>query len=136
MGTIAENIAFFDAPLDFDRVQEAARQACIDADILALPMRYNTLITDARANLSSGQIQRLLLARALYRQPQVLFLDEATSHLDKGTEESILSVVKQLPMTRIVVAHRRETISTCDHVLALEDGVLNPFSVAAGSISS
>jgi ATP-binding cassette subfamily B protein RaxB len=131
MGTIAENIAFFEAPVDFKRVQNAARQACIDADILALPMRYNTLITDAGANLSSGQIQRVLLARALYREPQLLFLDEATSHLDRSTEDSIVNVVRRLPMTRVIVAHRSETISACDHILALEDGVLHQVSHAA-----
>jgi ATP-binding cassette, subfamily B, bacterial CvaB/MchF/RaxB len=132
MGTLAENIAFFDMPLDFERVQMAARQACIDADILSLPMRYNTLISDARARMSGGQIQRILLARALYKQPQVLFLDEATSHLDTQTEQSILHVVRQLPITRIVVAHRAETIAACDHVLSLADGLLHPLSPKAG----
>jgi ATP-binding cassette subfamily B protein RaxB len=132
MGTIAENIAFFDTPLDFQRVRIAARQACIDADIQALPMRYNTLITDGGASLSGGQIQRLLLARALYREPQILLLDEATSHLDMRTEQSIIDLIGKLRMTRIVVAHRPETIAACDHVLSLEDGVLNPVSQAVG----
>jgi ATP-binding cassette subfamily B protein RaxB len=124
MGTIAENIAFFDAPIDLERVQTAAIQARIDGDIQAMPMRYNTLITDAGAGFSGGQVQRLLLARALYREPQILFLDEATSHLDTRTEKSVLDLISQLRMTRIVVAHRPETIAACDHVLTLEDGVL------------
>jgi ATP-binding cassette subfamily B protein RaxB len=124
MGTIAENIALFDAPLDLERVTMAARAACIDADVLAMPMQYNTIITDAGSSLSGGQKQRLLLARALYKQPQMLFLDEATSHLDTVTEESILSLVGQLPMTRLIVAHRPETIAACDRVLFLQDGVL------------
>jgi ATP-binding cassette subfamily B protein RaxB len=130
MGTIAENIAFFDAPIDLERVQIAASQACIDKDIEAMPMRYNTLITDAGASLSGGQIQRLLLARALYREPQILFLDEATSHLDSKTERSVLELISRLRMTRIVVAHRPETIAACDHVLTLEDGVLQGTSHA------
>jgi ATP-binding cassette subfamily B protein RaxB len=125
MGTIAENIAFFDAPLDLERVQLAARQACIDGDIQGMPMKYNTVITDGNSSLSGGQKQRLLLARALYKGPEVLFLDEATSHLDTHTEGSILKLVKQLPMTRIIVAHRPETVSACDRVLSLENGTLN-----------
>jgi ATP-binding cassette, subfamily B, bacterial CvaB/MchF/RaxB len=123
MGTIAENIAFFDAPLDFERVQWAARLAHVDADVQGMPMRYNTVITDAGASLSGGQKQRVLLARALYKEPQILFLDEATSHLDVRTEESVLRRLKQLPMTRIIVAHRPETIAACDQALCLEEGV-------------
>jgi ATP-binding cassette subfamily B protein RaxB len=125
MGTIAENIAFLDAPLDLERVQLAACQAYIDADIQAMSMQYNTMITDAGSGLSGGQKQRLLLARALYKQPQVLFLDEATSHLDIATEQPILTLVRQLPMTRIIVAHRPETIAACDRALCLENGILN-----------
>ena len=124
MGTIAENISFFDAPVDFDRVHSVARMAQIEVDIQGMPMGYNTVITDAGASLSGGQKQRLLLARALYKQPQILFLDEATSHLDTNTEELILGLVKQLPMTRIVVAHRPETIAACDQAVRLENGVL------------
>lgn len=124
MGTIAENISFFDAPLDFDRVQSVARLAQIDADVQSMPMGYNTVITDAGASFSGGQKQRLLLARALYKQAQILFLDEATSHLDIRTENSILGLVKRLPITRIVVAHRPETIAACDQALRLEDGIL------------
>lgn len=125
MGTIAENIAFFDAPLDLERVQLAACQAYIDADIRAMPMQYNTIITDAGSSLSGGQKQRLLLARALYKQPHALFLDEATSHLDTATEQSILTLVGQLPLTRIIVAHRPETIAACNRTLCLQDGILD-----------
>jgi ATP-binding cassette, subfamily B, bacterial CvaB/MchF/RaxB len=125
MGTIAENISFFDAPLDIERVRLAARRACIDANIQAMPMQYNTIITDAGSSLSGGQKQRLFLARALYKEPQVLFLDEATSHLDTATEESILALVRQLPMTRIIVAHRPETVAACDRALCLEEGILD-----------
>jgi ATP-binding cassette subfamily B protein RaxB len=128
MGTIAENVAFFDAPLDFDRVSWAARLARVEDDIQNMPMRYNTVITDAGASLSGGQKQRLLLARALYKEHQILFLDEATSHLDIGAEESILQQIKQLPMARIIVAHRPETIAACDRVVLLEGGILKPTS--------
>ena len=118
-------------PIDLERVQNAATQARIDRDIEAMPMRYNTFITDSGASLSGGQVQRLLLARALYREPQILFLDEATSHLDGATERSILGLIRGLRMTRIVVAHRSETIAACDHVLALENGALQEASHAA-----
>jgi ATP-binding cassette, subfamily B, bacterial CvaB/MchF/RaxB len=117
MGTIAENISFFDAPVDFALVQSVARMAQIDADIESMPMGYNTVVTDAGASLSGGQKQRLLLARALYKRPQIIFLDEATSHLDVNTEQLILDLVKQLPMTRIVVAHRPETTAACDRAV-------------------
>jgi ATP-binding cassette, subfamily B, bacterial CvaB/MchF/RaxB len=124
MGTIAENIAFFDAPLDFDRVQWAARLAHVETDVQNMPMGYHTLITDGGASLSGGQRQRLILARALYKKPQILFLDEATSHLDVATEAAILREIKQLPMTRVMVAHRPETVAACDDALQLEDGTL------------
>jgi ATP-binding cassette subfamily B protein RaxB len=132
MGTIAENISFFDAPVDFALVQSVARMAQIDADIESMPMGYNTVVTDAGASLSGGQKQRLLLARALYKRPQIIFLDEATSHLDVNTEQLILDLVKQLPMTRIVVAHRPETTAACDRAVRLENGVLKTVSAFPG----
>jgi ATP-binding cassette subfamily B protein RaxB len=125
MGTIAENIAFFDSPLDSERVEFAASQASIHDDIRNMPMRYHTVITDSSSGLSGGQKQRLLLARALYKQPRVLFLDEATSHLDVKMEQSILDRVKQFPMTRVIVAHRPETISACENVWRLDGGILD-----------
>ncbi|HLJ27556.1 MAG TPA: ATP-binding cassette domain-containing protein [Candidatus Angelobacter sp.] len=124
-GTIAENIACFDSPLDMARVQESARKACIHADIDSMPMKYNTLITDTGLSFSGGQKQRILFARALYKEPRILFLDEATSHLDAETENKINRVVSTLGIARIIVAHRQETILSCDRILVLEDGLLN-----------
>lgn len=124
-GTIAENIACFDVPLDLVRVQESARKASIHAEIEAMPMKYNTLITDTGLSFSGGQKQRILLARALYKEPRILFLDEATSHLDAETEDNINRVVSTLGITRIIVAHRKETIVSCDRILVLDDGRLN-----------
>jgi ATP-binding cassette subfamily B protein RaxB len=124
-GTIAENIACFDSPLDLVRAQESARKANIHAEIEAMPMKYNTLITDTGLSFSGGQKQRILLARALYKEPRILFLDEATSHLDAETEDKINRVVSTLGIARIIVAHRQETILSCDRILMLEEGRLD-----------
>lgn len=124
-GTIAENIACFDSPLDMARVQESARKASIHADIEAMPMKYHTLITDTGLSFSGGQKQRILLARAFYKEPNILFLDEATSHLDAETEDEINRVVSTLGIVRIIVAHRQETIQSCDRVLVLDNGRLD-----------
>ena len=85
-------------------------------------MQYNTLVGDMGTMLSGGQKQRLLLSRALYRQPNILFLDEATSHLDVARECSVNEAISKLKLTRIIVAHRPETIASADRVITLSDG--------------
>jgi len=119
-GTIAENIACFDPDINMPKVFSCANMACIHEEIIAMPMQYNTLVGDMGSSLSGGQQQRLILARALYREPRILFLDEATSHLDTTNEALISERIKQLSMTRILVAHRPETIKTADRIIALE----------------
>ncbi|TGR41824.1 peptidase domain-containing ABC transporter [Mesorhizobium sp. M00.F.Ca.ET.151.01.1.1] len=121
-GSIAENISFFDSDYDFDRVQRAAELAAIHIDISAMPMGYQTLIGDMGSSLSGGQKQRLILARALYRNPLILVLDEATSHLDIMKERLVSDAIKRLPITKIIVAHRPETIASADRVLVMEQG--------------
>jgi ATP-binding cassette subfamily B protein RaxB len=121
-GSIADNIAFFDPEPDLDRVHEAARLAAVAADIEAMPMGYHTLVGDLGSALSGGQKQRVLLARALYRRPQVLLLDEATSSLDLERERAVNHAVQALALTRIVVAHRPETIAAADRVVRLHEG--------------
>jgi ATP-binding cassette subfamily B protein RaxB len=121
-GSIAENIAFFDPDIDMERVREAAEQAAIHRDIIAMPMQYESLVGDMGSSLSGGQKQRVLLARALYRRPAILFLDEGTAHLDARTEALVNDAVKQLDITRIIVAHRRETIATADRILRVAQG--------------
>lgn len=118
-GSMSENIAFFEAQIDHARVEQAAKMAVIDHDIARMPMAYNTLIGDMGTSLSGGQKQRVLLARALYKQPKILFLDEATSHLDIALEQAVNHAVKQLNMTRVIIAHRPETIASADRVLVL-----------------
>ncbi|MBX6741918.1 MAG: peptidase domain-containing ABC transporter [Acetobacteraceae bacterium] len=118
-GTIADNICFFDQSSDTEWMTRCARMAAIHDDIMAMPMAYNTLIGDMGSSLSGGQKQRLLLARALYRRPRILFLDEGTAHLDVDTERRINETLKQLATTRISVAHRPETMKAADRVILI-----------------
>jgi ATP-binding cassette subfamily B protein RaxB len=123
-GSIADNIGFFDPEARFEQVVEAAKSAAIHEDILSLPMGYETPVGDLGAALSGGQKQRILLARALYRQPSILLLDEATSHLDVACERRINARISALSITRIVIAHRPETIAAADRVLEFVEGRL------------
>jgi ATP-binding cassette subfamily B protein RaxB len=109
-GTIADNICFFDAALDHERMELCVEIAGMHDEIMAMPMAYNSLIGDMGSSLSGGQKQRILLARALYRRPKILFLDEGTAHLDVEKEREINQRLRQLDITRISVAHRPETI--------------------------
>lgn len=121
-GSIADNIGFFDPEFDLERVEQAARLAAVHEDIAAMPMGYHGLIGDMGSSLSGGQKQRIILARALYRQPKLLFLDEATSHLDVGNEQLVNAAIRRLDVTRVIVAHRPETIASADRVLVMEQG--------------
>ncbi|BBM66366.1 hypothetical protein VA249_30120 [Vibrio alfacsensis] len=96
-----------------------------DVDITSMPMAYNLLVGDMGSQFSGGQILRLLLARAFYKEPKILFLDEATSHLDVQNELNIGKNIKSLTMTRIIVAHRPETINQVDRIVILNHGVLS-----------
>lgn len=121
-GSLLDNICFFDPQPDHAWAEECARAACVHDDILRMPMGYRTLIGDMGTALSGGQKQRVLLARALYRRPRILFLDEATSHLDVGLEKLVNAAVRSLKLTRIIIAHRPETIAMADRVLVLHGG--------------
>lgn len=123
-GTIADNICFFDETPSIERLVEAARLAHILVDIKRMPMGFQTLIGDMGSALSGGQRQRLLLARALYRKPRVLMLDEGTANLDLVTEKAVLESLATLDMTQIIVAHRGAAIAACDRVLHLTGGRL------------
>ncbi|MDD5366803.1 MAG: peptidase domain-containing ABC transporter [Gallionellaceae bacterium] len=121
-GSIADNICFFDHKADQNWIEECAGMAAIHEEIMAMPMAYNTLIGDMGTALSGGQKQRVLLARALYKRPSILFLDEATSHLDIARESMVNTAIRSLKVTRVIVAHRRETIASADRVIELADG--------------
>lgn len=116
-GTIADNIAFFDPEIDMQRVMRAANAARIHDTIATIPMNYLALIGDMGSILSGGQKQRLLLARALYQQPDVLFLDEGTANLDVETEGEIVALVAGLKITRVIVAHRPAFLEASDRVI-------------------
>lgn len=118
-GSIADNIASFDGAATPERIEDAARKAAIHGDIMAMPMGYETLVGDMGAALSGGQKQRILIARALYRKPRVLVLDEATSHLDARNEALINQAIAGLDVTRIIIAHRAETIASANRVVQL-----------------
>lgn len=121
-GTIADNVAFFDETIDIDRVWEVLEAAGLREEVAAMPMQVETFVGDMGGALSGGQKQRLLIARALYKQPSLLFLDEATSHLDVRREGHVNRSLKGLKTTRVVIAHRIETIRTADRVFDLERG--------------
>lgn len=124
-GSLIENITFFEPNPNLDKVIEAAKGAYIWQEIQAMPMGLHSQAGDLGSALSGGQKQRLLLARALYSQPKVLFLDEATSHLDSKTEIHVNQYLKEKCITRISVAHRQETIESADRIIDLESLIKN-----------
>ena len=115
--TLVNNICFFDEHIDMEKVELVCKQAQIWDDITQMPMGLHTLIGDMGSSLSGGQQQRLLLARALYREPRIIFMDEATSHLDVKTERCINQFISDLSITRIIVAHRQETLELADEIV-------------------
>jgi len=121
-GSVADNIAFFDPDATPLKIEAAARLAHIHAEIAAMPMGYQTLVGDMGSSLSGGQKQRVLLARALYRRPKILVLDEATSNLDIARELEVNTVIKRLKITRLVLADRPETLAGADRVIVLRQG--------------
>ncbi len=123
-GSISENISFFDSAPERREIMRAAQRAMIHNDIMAMPMGYESLIGDMGSVLSGGQKQRLMLARALYRQPKILFMDEGTAHLDIETERMVNSSVSSLGITRIIIAHRPETIKSVDRVIDFNEIIL------------
>jgi ATP-binding cassette subfamily B protein RaxB len=123
-GSIADNISLFDSEFDLARIREAARLSEIDAEISELPHQYFTLVGDLGIVLSTGQKQRLLLARALYRKPKILLLDEGTANLDGDTEARLIATFKEMKMTRIMVAHSHAIARAADRVLEVKKGKL------------
>ena len=123
-GSISDNICFFDPNPQQEQIQACAQLAAIHPEISGMPMAYNTLVGDIGTGLSGGQKQRVLLARALYKNPKILILDEATSHLDVWNEQAVNTAIKQIPLTRIIVAHRPETIAMAERVVVLQQGAI------------
>ncbi|HXD05406.1 MAG TPA: peptidase domain-containing ABC transporter [Burkholderiaceae bacterium] len=131
-GSINDNIAFFDPQPDLEHVRHCARLAAVHEEIESMPMGFETLIGDMGASISGGQKQRILLARALYKRPRILFLDEATSALDVDRERQVNLALRNLDITRVIVAHRPETIAAAQRVIVLHGGeVLQDLPTAA-----
>ena len=118
-GSITDNISGFDDEVDEALVIECAMQCNIHEEILRMPMGYETIIGELGAGISGGQKQRLLIARALYQKPRILFMDEATSHLDINNEKIINAAIESLNITRIIIAHRPPTIACADRIIDL-----------------
>lgn len=124
-GTIADNVCFFDPQPDHKLMHQCCKLAGILADIEKMPMKFMTLIGDMGSALSGGQKQRIFLARALYKRPKIIILDEATSHLDQQAESLVNEGIKSLNITRIIIAHRQETIDSADKVFEMKDGQIS-----------
>jgi ATP-binding cassette, subfamily B, bacterial len=122
--TIAGNIAPGDEIPDPVKLREAVRMACIEEFIESLPLKFNTRIGQEGTGLSQGQRQRILIARAVYRNPSFLILDEATNALDAGNEKNILENLKGYfsQRTVVVVAHRLSTVKNADQIIVLDNG--------------
>jgi ATP-binding cassette subfamily B protein RaxB len=121
-GSIADNICFFDSSIDQRRMFQCAQLAGIHDDLMAMPMTYNSLVGDMGSCLSSGQKQRVLLARALYRHPKILFVDEGTAHVDVDMESKIYDNLGSLDLTLICIAHRPGVLAYADKVFSLDGG--------------
>lgn len=118
-GSLIDNISGFDDNADLDFVMECARRCNIHDEIMKMSMGYETIVGELGLGISGGQKQRILIARALYRKPSILFMDEATSHLDLRNESVINQSISALSITRIIVAHRPSTIASADRVIDL-----------------
>lgn len=132
--TVYDNIAFLDPKPDTEWLHQCAKIACIHDEINDMPMGYHTLLGDMGSVLAGEQKQRVLLARALYRRPKILFPDEATSHLDVANETLIGEAIAALDITRIMIAHRPQTVAIAHRIIRLDRGVL--VDVTAGAIGS
>lgn len=123
-GTVRDNISYFDPEASDEKVLHAATLACIAPDIAAMPMNYFGIVGEGSGMLSGGQRQRLLLARAIYRMPKVLMLDEATSHLDGQNEARVNAGINSIGVTRVSIAHRPESLLAAQRIVILQGGVV------------
>lgn len=124
--TILNNIVLDDEHIDYERVREVAKIAQIDNEINEMPKGFDTLIGETGRGLSGGQKQRMLIARALYRNPKLLFLDEATNALDSINEKKIVEALKNASVGRtvIIIAHRLSTIQHADQIVVMDRGFI------------
>jgi ABC-type bacteriocin/lantibiotic exporter with double-glycine peptidase domain len=123
-GSVVSNIALSDPTMDVARVTEAAKIAAIHDDIVAMPMGYDTRVSEGGSALSGGQRQRLAIARAIAHKPAILLLDEATSHLDVETEAKVARNLEELACTQIIIAHRLSTVRDADMIVVIDAGAI------------
>ena len=123
-GSILSNIALSNPSIERERVVAAAELAAIHDDIMAMPMQYDTFVSEGGSALSGGQRQRLAIARAIAHEPAIIMLDEATSHLDVETERRVAENLRTLACTQIIIAHRLSTIRDADVILVLDEGTV------------
>jgi HlyB family type I secretion system ABC transporter len=123
-GSILSNITLSDPFMGRERAMQAARIAAIHDDVMAMPMGYDTFVSEGGSALSGGQRQRLAIARAVAHQPRILLLDEATSHLDVETEQQVAQNLQGLACTQIIIAHRLSTVRDADFILVLDQGTI------------
>ncbi|WP_338885726.1 peptidase domain-containing ABC transporter [Xenorhabdus sp. TH1] len=116
-GSIRENICGFTDNVDEEWMLECAKASYIHDIIIKMPMGYETLIGELGEGLSGGQKQRIFIARAIYRKPRIIFMDEATSHLDSEGEQFVNQAIKKMEITRVIIAHRKSTIESADRVI-------------------
>lgn len=121
-GSLLDNIAFFESEVDYDRINHCCKLANIEEDIASMPLGIDTLVGDMGSALSGGQKQRIMLARALYRRPVALFIDEGTANLDPANEAAVLQSLQSLSSTKILSAHRPQAIDAAARVLLVVDG--------------
>ena len=121
-GSLIDNIAFSSSHIDVEQVYQAAKNAHVFEEINNMPMQFHSIVAGSHScSLSGGQVQRILIARALYSNPTILFMDEATSALDPAMEIKVSKTLRDMNITRISVAHRKETIATADREFKLKN---------------
>ncbi|MEY3624324.1 MAG: hypothetical protein RLZZ407_1883 [Pseudomonadota bacterium] len=123
-GTIAENISFFDSYADLEDIYAAAKLARIHDDIMAMPMQYESLVGDMGSTLSGGQKQRVCIARAIYRKPALLILDEGTANIDPMMEHALMTSLTELNIAILICSHQPSAISHASRLMLLMDGQL------------
>lgn len=123
-GSIRENITFYATGVPLVQVEAAAKVAALHDEVIALPMGYETRVSEGGSGLAEGMRQRIALARVLVHRPSLVLLDEATSHLDTLTEQQIDSQLQHLGCTRIVITHRLSSVRNADMILVLHDGCI------------
>lgn len=121
-GTVSQNIALLDPEIGFMDIMQAARDACVYDDIMKKDKGFGARLDPMNLDLSGGQLQRLMIARALVKNPRILILDEATSALDTLVEKEVIDRIKQRGITVLMVAHRLSTIRDCDKIIVLDKG--------------